>query len=94
MELRAGRRVGRDLRRPTDCHRVPCATEMGGEELHALIWGAAGPGPAGVILVVDLGCAEHVEAAQVVEGPDVHVNRGGDAVLGSSDSQDLQLARF
>ena len=73
--------VGLDLRGPADGHRVARAAEMRGEELGPLVGRAAGPGPAGVILVVGLGRAEHVQAAKFVERRDVLRDGGGNAVL-------------
>ncbi len=51
----AGRRVGLDLRRPADRHRVARAAEMRGEQLHALVRRAAGPGPAAWYMLSVLG---------------------------------------
>ena len=81
MELRARRRVGLDLRRPADRHRVARAAEMRGEELGPLVGRAPCPRPAGVILVVGQRRSEHVQAAQGVERRDVLLGRGGYAVL-------------
>ena len=69
VELRARRGVGLDLRGPADGHRVARAAEVRREQLGPLVGRAAGPGPAGVIHVVGLGRAEHVEAAEVDRAP-------------------------
>ena len=81
VELRAGRRVGLDLRRPPDGHGVARAAQVRGEELGPFVRRAAGPGPAGVILVVGLGRTEHIQAAKRIERLDVHRNGGRNAVL-------------
>ena len=69
VELRARRGVGLDLRGPADGHRIARAAEVRRQQLGPLVRRAAGPRPAGVIHVVGLGRAEHVEPAQGVRGP-------------------------
>ena len=81
MELRARRRVRLDLRRPADRHRVARAAEVRGEQLRALVGRAARPAPAGVVLVVGLRRAEHVQAAELLERVDVLLGGGRNAVL-------------
>ena len=81
VKLRARRRVGLDLRGPPNGHRVAGAAKVRSEELGPLVGRAAGPGPAGVILVVGLGRTEHIEAAKLIERLDVHRNGGRNAVL-------------
>ena len=80
-ELSARRGVGLDLRGPADGQRIARAAEVRGDELGRLVRRAARPGPAGVIHVVGLGRAEHVEAAERVERLDMLLGGGGDAVL-------------
>ena len=57
------------------------AAEVRGDQLGLLVGCAAGPGPAGVIHVVGLGRAEHVEAAQRIERLDVLLDGGRNAIL-------------
>ena len=60
VKLRARRRIGLDLRRPPDSHRVARAAEMRGQELGALVGRAAGPGPSRMVHRIGLGRAELV----------------------------------
>ena len=82
VELRARRLVGLDAFRPRDGHRVARAAEVRGDELGVLKRRVAGPGPTGVVHVVDLGPAECVEPAERVQRFDLLLNRVGDLVLG------------
>ena len=81
QELRPRRGIGLDLRGPAHGQRVARAAEMRGNQLRVLVGRPAGPGPAGVIHVVGLGRAEHLEAAEAVERRDLLLRGGGNTVL-------------
>ena len=81
VELRTRRRVGLDLRRPRDGHRLACAAEVSADELGGPVRSAAGPGPSGVIHVVGLWATERIEAAEFLQRLDVLRNLGRNSVL-------------
>ena len=62
-------------------HRVARAAEVRGDQLGVLERRVAGPGPAGVVHVVDLRAAERVEAAELVQRLDLLLDGVGDLVL-------------
>ena len=81
VELRPRGRIGLDLRRPADGHRVARAAEMRGEQLRALVGRAAGPGPSRMVHGVGLGRAERIEPAELLERGDMLTDGARNAVL-------------
>ena len=54
IKLRTRDGVMLDVPRPRNDQRVPCATEVGGDQLGAMKWRRARPSPTGVIHAVSL----------------------------------------
>ncbi len=81
MELRAWRLVGLDTRGPGDRQRIARAAKVRGDELGILERRVAGPRPAGVIHIVDLGSAERIQTAEFVQRLKLLLNRVGNLVL-------------
>ena len=81
MELRARRLVGLDTRGPGDRQRIARAAEVRGDELGILERRIAGPCPACMIHIVDLGPAERIQTTQFVQRLKLLLNRVGNLVL-------------
>ena len=84
VKLRPRGRIGLDLRRPADGHRVARAAKMRGEQFRALVGRAARPRPSRMVHVVGLGRSERVEPAEFLGRRDVLPDGARNAVLRQS----------
>ena len=71
-----------DVAGPGDDQRVPCATEVGGDQLGAMEGRRARPSPPGVIHAVGLRTTQHLESAKFLKGLDLLGDGVGNLVLG------------